>query len=327
MNSTPVFFYGLGPIGQQIARIAAEREDLRIIGAVDINPALAGKSLAELLNLPNVSGKIVSSLEQLDAPEGSVALHATGSALEKVAPQFQALLAKGFDVISTCEELAYPFFHQQKLAAELSAFAQKHDTTLVGTGVNPGYAMDTLPLALTAPSQKVEKVRVERRVAAGLRREPLQRKIGASLTKEQFEAGVKAKTIRHVGLPESVAAIAGGLRWQVDKIEEVIEPVIATEKIKTQYLTVEPGQVAGVHQIARGFEKGKERVFLELTMSVSVPASVDKTFLEGTPNMTMTLEGIHGDIATAAIAVNAVRSVKAARAGLLTMADLPVVHR
>ncbi|MGQ0507112.1 MAG: NAD(P)H-dependent amine dehydrogenase family protein [Myxococcaceae bacterium] len=327
MIPTPVFFYGLGPIGQQIARMVAERSDLRIVGAVDINPSLAGKTLGELLNLPNLPVKVVSDLAQVDAPTGSVALHATGSSLEKIAVQFSALIARGYDVVSTCEELAYPYFHNKKVADELHAAAVKADVSLLGTGVNPGFAMDTLPLALTAPSRSVERVRVERRVAAGQRREPLQRKIGASLTQEQFEAGVKAKTIRHVGLPESVAAIAGGLGWKVDKIEEVIEPVLATEQIKTQYLTVEPGQVAGVHQVARGFEAGRERILLELTMSVSVPVSVDKTFLEGTPNLSMTLEGLHGDIATAAIAINAVASVRVARAGLVTMVDVPVVHR
>ncbi len=327
MTATPVFFYGLGPIGQQIARIAAEREDLRIVGAVDINPALTGKTLSELLGLPGLTAKIVPSLAQLDAPEGAVALHATGSSLERMSPQFQELLARGFDVISTCEELAYPFFHQRALAEGLAAFALKHDATLVGTGINPGYAMDALPVSLTAPMQKVERVRVERRVAAGLRREPLQRKIGAGLTREQFDAGVKAKTLRHVGLPESVAAIAGALRWKLDRLDEQIQPVISGQQLKTQYLTVEPGQVAGVHQVARGFVGDQERITLELTMSVDVPASVDKTFLTGTPNLTMTLEGIHGDIATAAIAVNAVASVRSARPGLLTMAELPIVHR
>jgi 4-hydroxy-tetrahydrodipicolinate reductase len=187
--------------------------------------------------------------------------------------------------------------------------------------------MDTLPVILTAIAREVTHMRVERRVAASQRREPLQRKIGAGLSREEFAAGVATGKIRHVGLRESAAAIAAALRWTIDRIEETIEPMIAAEPILTRYLRVEPGQVAGVHQIARGWEEGHERLQLELKMAVSVPASVDRIEITGDPSLSMTLEGIHGDIATAAIVLNAVPSVAAARPGLLTMADLALVHR
>jgi hypothetical protein len=324
---TPVILLGLGPIGQQIGKLAAERTDLDIVGAVDVNPALLGKPLSEVLGVSTVRGEVVKDVASLKLPPGTVALHATGSSLKSVMPQLIALAQAGLDVVSTCEELSYPWFHQRALAEELNALAQKHDVTLLGTGVNPGFAMDTLPLVLTATSRKVNAVRVERWVAASTRREPLQRKIGAGLTKAVFEEGVKAGKIRHVGLPESAAAVGLGLGFKIDHVEEKIEPVIAKERIQTQYVTVEPGQVAGVHQIARASEGGKERVMLELTMSVDVPKSVDKTFLDGEPPMTLTVEGIHGDIATAAIALNAVGPVSKARAGVLTMVDVAVVHR
>ncbi|MCZ7567500.1 MAG: hypothetical protein M5U01_02760 [Ardenticatenaceae bacterium] len=328
MNRIPIFLFGLGPIGRQIGRLASERDDLRLVGGVDINPDLEGRDLGRVLGLEAALGiPVVRDLAALEAPAGAVALHATGSALARVTGQFSALLSGGFNVVSTCEELAYPFFHQPARARELDALARAHDVTLVGTGINPGFAMDTLPLVLTAVSRRVDSVRVERRVAAGLRREPLQRKIGAGLSREAFEAGVAAGTIRHVGLPESVAAIAAGLRWSLDRIAEQIEPVIAAERISTAYLTVEPGQVAGVHQVARGWEQARERVVLELTMAVSVPTAVDRTTISGDPDLTMTLEGIHGDTATAAIVLNAVAPVVVARPGLLTMTDLTLVHR
>lgn len=328
MNPIPVFVFGLGPIGRQIGRLAAERDDLRLTGGVDINPDLEGRDLGEVLGLGAPLGlPVVRGLAALEAPAGAVALHATGSVLARVAPQFTALLGAGFNVVSTCEELAYPFFHQPALARELDAVARDHGVTLVGTGVNPGFAMDTLPLALTAVSRRVDSVYVERRVAAGLRREPLQRKIGAGLSRAAFEAGVAAGTIRHVGLPESAAAIAAGLRWTLDRIEEQIDPVIAVERISTAFLTVEPGQVAGVHQVAWGWEGARERVVLDLTMAVSVPAAVDRAIISGDPDLTMTLEGIHGDTATAAIVLNSVTPVVAARPGLLTMAELALVHR
>ncbi len=324
----PVVLFGLGPIGQRIGQMAAERPELKLVGGVDLHPERVGRGLGELLGIPSLQAPIVPELAALPRVEGSgVVLHATGSSLEAVAPQLEAILAQGYDLISTCEELSYPYFHQQALAERLDAAARSHDVTLLGTGVNPGYAMDLLPLALTATAKSVEHVRVERRVAAGERREPLQRKVGAGLTKEAFLRGVASKTIRHVGLPESAAAVAAALGWKVDAIDETIEPVLADSRITTQYLTVEPGQVAGVHQVARASQNGKERVLLDLVMSVSVPKSEDRVQLTGEPSMSMTLQGIHGDIATAAVALNSIASVRAARAGLLTMADLALVHR
>lgn len=323
----PLLAYGLGPIGRQTARMAAERPTLRLIGGVDIDPALTGRDLGELLEVGTLAAPVVADVAALPAVPGAVALHATGSALARVLPQLEALARAGYHIVSTCEELSYPHYHQPELAQRLDAVAQEAGVAIVGTGVNPGFAMDTLPLAITAISRDVSHVRVERRVAAALRREPLQRKVGAGMSPADFEAGVVAGTIRHVGLPESVAAVAGGLGWALDRIEEVIEPVIATEPITTQYLTVQPGQVAGVHQIGRGWQGGSERVMLELTMAVNVAASVDRVWITGDPSLALTLEGIHGDIATAAIVVNAVEAIRHARPGLRTMQEIPLVHR
>ncbi|HZH02269.1 MAG TPA: dihydrodipicolinate reductase [Myxococcaceae bacterium] len=302
MAVTPVVLFGLGPIGCQLGRMAAERAELRVVGGVDLHPERVGRPLGEVLGVSGLPQPVVEDLAALQEDAG-VALHATGSSLEAVAPQLKAL------------------------ADALDLFARQHDATLVGTGVNPGFAMDTLPLVLTGPARSVEAVRVERRVAASTRREPLQRKIGAGLSRPAFEAGVEAKAIRHVGLPESAAAVAAALGWKVEAVDETIEPVIARERIQTKFLTVERGQVAGVHQVARAVERGRERVLLDLTMSVDVPTSVDRITLIGNPPMTLTVEGIHGDVATAAVVLNAVAPVRAARSGLLTMADLAVVHR
>ena len=146
---------------------------------------------------------------------------------------------------------------------------------LVGTGVNPGFVMDKLAITLAAVSQKVEHVKALRVVDASTRRLPLQKKIGAGLTVEEFRAEVKEGTIKHVGLPESVAMVADSLGLVVDEITETIEPKVATERVQTEFLTVEAGQAAGVHQIARGLAAGKELVYMELQMYVGAKDPAD----------------------------------------------------
>jgi hypothetical protein len=171
----------------------------------------------------------------------------------------------------------------------------------------------------------VEHARALRIVDASKRRLPLQKKIGAGLSVEEFRTRVKEGTIKHVGLPESVAMVADGLGLRVDEITETIEPKVATERVQTEFLTVEPGQAAGVHQIARGFSEGKELIYMELQMYVGAKDPADTIELKGHPNISLVIPGgSHGDIATASVAVNSIPAILEAPSGLRTARDLPI---
>jgi 4-hydroxy-tetrahydrodipicolinate reductase len=179
---------------------------------------------------------------------------------------------------------------------------------------------------MTGVCQKVERIRAVRVQDASPRRGPFQKKIGAGRTLEEFETLVASGTLKHVGLPESIAMIADGLGWELDDITESIEPVIATRQVKTDFVTVEPGQAAGVRQVGRGLRAGEELITLEFEAAVGGSESYDAVYITGTPNLEVVIKGgTHGDIATAAIAVNCIHRVVEARPGLLTMKDLPVV--
>src|SRR5262245_22857794 len=274
--TTRVVCYGLGPIGLGIAQLALTRPGVEVVGAIDVDPQKIGRDLGELLGGAAIGVTISGdAAATLGAAQPAVALHATSSALASVASQLLQIAEAGVNVVSTCEELAYPWTAQPQLAAELDAVARRAGVTLLGTGVNPGYAMDALPLMLTAPCAAVRAVRVVRIVDAGRRRGPLQRKVGAGLTVEQFNSGVRAGTIRHVGLLESLHMLATSLGWQLDRSADTIEPVIADQRITTEFVTVEPGQVAGVRQVARGFVGERELISLELRMYVGAPDPQD----------------------------------------------------
>lgn len=327
-----VVCYGLGPIGVGIARMAASRSSVAIVGAIDIDPQKAGQSLAVLLgsSAPALSAEILVSndaAETLMSAKPDVVLHATSSSLAAVRDQLVQIASAGAHVISTCEELSFPWTAQPQLAAELDAAARQHGVALMGTGINPGYAMDALPLMLTAPCAAVRAVRVLRVVDAAQRRGPLQRKVGAGLTPEQFEAKVRAGAVRHVGLPESLHMLATGLGWQLDRSDDTIAAVLAEQPYTTEFVQVAAGLVAGVRQIARGFIGEREVLSLELRMYVGAPDPQDTVDIEGDPPIHMRIAGgLHGDVATAAIAVNAIPSVIRAAPGLASMRDVPLVH-
>ena len=319
--------FGVGPIGASIARLMRQKASLEIVGAVDKDPAKAGRDLGEIAGAADAPWGVMIVPEISAALEKpvDVVVHTTSSYLASVMDELLACLSAGCCVVSTCEELAYPFRKHPDLSAKLDAAAKDEGVALAGVGVNPGFVMDKLVLTLSAASQRVDWARATRIVDASTRRLPLQKKIGAGMTPDEFREQVAAGRIKHHGLPESVAMVADGLGFALDDISETIEPVVAREHVRTEFLEVAPGEVAGVHQIARGTAAGKEKVFMELQMYVGAKQPADTVELLGEPNLALTIPGgTHGDLATAAIAVNTIPAILAAPAGLRSVRDLPL---
>ena len=319
--------YGVGPIGASIARLMREKQAIEICGAIDTDPAKVGRDLGEVVGASNAPWgvKISADAKEVLEQAADVVIHSTSSSLPRVMDQLVGCLEAESCVVSTCEELSYPYRTYPELAGKLDSTAKDWGVALVGTGVNPGFVMDKLVITLAAVSQQIEHARAVRVVDASKRRLPLQKKIGAGMSVDEFRVQVTAGTIKHVGLPESVAMVADSLNLAVDEIKETIEPVVATERVQTEFLTVEPGQAAGVHQIAYGLSGGKEIVYLELQMFVGARDPADTLELKGRPNINLVIPGgSHGDIATASVVVNSIPVILDAPAGLRTSRDLPI---
>jgi hypothetical protein len=319
--------YGVGPIGASIARLMREKQAIEICGAIDTDPAKIGRDLGEVVGASDapwgvkISSDAASVLEQ----SADIVIHSTSSSLPKVMDQLLACLEAEACIVSTCEELSYPYRTYPELSMKLDAAAKDWGVALVGTGVNPGFVMDKLVVTLAGVSQRIEHAKALRIVDASKRRLPLQKKIGAGMTVDEFRAQVAAGVIKHVGLPESVAMVADSLNLPVEEITETIEPVVARERVQTEFVTVEAGQAAGVHQIARGIGGGKEMVYLELQMYVGAKDPADTVELKGHPNISLVIPGgSHGDIATASVVVNSIPVILDAPAGLRTSRDLPI---
>ena len=326
MKKTRVVQFGVGPIGASIARLMRQKTTIEIVGAIDKDPAKAGRDLGAVVGASDAPWGVVISAESRTALEKSVDIivHSTSSYLTSVMDQLMECLAAGCCIVSTCEELAYPWKKHPALSRQLDTAAKEEGVALLGTGVNPGFVMDKLVLTLSAVSQRVDWASAVRIVDASQRRLPLQKKIGAGMTPEEFRAQVAAGVIKHHGLPESIAMVADGLGFSLDNISETINPVIAEEEVKTEFLQVARGQAAGVHQVARGTVSGKEKIYMELKMYVGAKHPSDTIELKGEPNLSLVIPGgTHGDVATAAIVVNAIPAILAAPAGLRSGRDLP----
>jgi 4-hydroxy-tetrahydrodipicolinate reductase len=314
MTPINVVSYGLGPIGVSIARYALDRGH-RIVGAIDIDPEKVGRDVGLLLGRDPIGVAVTADPAEALARGPQVVLHSTQSHIPQVLSQILDCLEAGACIVSTCEELAFPWYRHPAAAHRIDRVAKARHVAAVGVGVNPGYVMDVLPVVLTAPCREVRSVHVTRVVDASKRRLPLQRKVGAGMTKAEFEKGVADGKLGHVGLQESVATISDALAWQLDAITEDIEPVLDGAEVK------------GLHQVARGMQGGRPVITLDLTMAVGSPNPRDTVVIDGDPPLNVTAAGgVHGDVATCAIAVNALPRILEAPPGLTTVYRLPPIH-
>jgi len=315
-----VIVYGLGPIGISTAKILAQRKGIEILGAVEIAEDKVGKDLSDLIGISKEKGIPVSKNlgEAKKYGTADVVVHTTASFLEKVFPQLEEVISGGMNCVSSTEELFFPILGAPEMTRKIDELAKKHGVTVVGTGVNPGFVMDTLPLFLTGVCERVDEVHIQRRVDASKRRLPLQQKVGATLDAEEFYKRVEAGTFGHIGLRESLQYLAVNLGFELDGIEEKVDPVISEKDISTEYFLVRKGQVAGIKHIARGFVNGKSVLSLDLRMYVGAEKSFDRITIGGNPSLEIEIKkGTPGDIATASILANSVTLAMHADPGLI----------
>jgi len=306
---------GLGPVGSAIVREILRRQAGQLVAALDLDPAKVGRDLGEVIEAGEQLGIEVGSDADavLSATEPQLAILTTTSSLELLSAQVIDLVGRGIAVLSTCEELSYPWASQPKLAAEIDRAARAAGVAVLSTGVNPGFLMDFLPSAMTTLCRDVRSVRVDRLLDAGVRRQAFQDKVGAGLDLEAFAQRAAAGTLRHVGLRESTDMVAAALGWTLDDYSEELEPVLDDSGERAR----------GTLQIGRGFVAGKERVTLYFRAAVGEQDPHDRIIIDANPAVDSTIRGgIHGDLATHNVVINSIPAVLTAQPGLRTMLDL-----
>jgi 4-hydroxy-tetrahydrodipicolinate reductase len=319
---------GLGPIGVAISRLLIQNPDWHIIAAIDTDPAKLGRDLGEVAGLSHQLGiRVNDQLPELHKHDIDVAFLTTVSTFPGVLPTLERLVRAGIDVVASTEELFFPYYRYAKQAAALDALAKQHGVSILGTGINPGFVMDTLVLILTGVCQHITRIAVTRVVNASDRRLSLQKKIGVGLTPEAFAEAAAQHRVGLVGLVDSVAFLAHVLRWHMGEVKERFVPVIAEKPVILGQRQVEAGQVCGIRHLVKGISNGKEVISLDLRIYLEAENTRDTIYIEGTPTLEATIKSTDmGDGAAAGLLVNMSPLVRQARAGLLTMLDLPLPH-
>lgn len=265
---------GLGPMGAKICKLAIEKDGNEIVGAIEkVN---LGKDVGEVIGLgKKLNIALTDDVQTALTAKPDIVIHSTSSSLQQVREQLVQIIKAGVNIVSSCEELSYPWDTQPEIARELDTVAKESNVTILGTGVNPGFCMDIFPIVMTGVCQNVEHIRVIRIQDASSRRLPFQKKIGAGYIPIEFEELKASGNLRHVGLKESAGMIAAAMGWRIDDYSETINPIKLDKEVSSEFIKVKVGQSAGVEQIAIGKMKGREIVRLEFRAYLGAPEPKD----------------------------------------------------
>jgi len=322
-----VLLIGIGSLGIKLATNIINKNNLKLIGAIDNDQSKVGKDIGELCGIGNTGIKVSSSLKKiLKYRKPDVAILTTTSSIKEITSQIEEIMPYGIQILTTCEELTFPWLTYPSLAREIDRKAKEYDISILSTGINPGFLMDLLPIQLTAVCQKVSAIKVYRYIDAAYRRSSFQKKIGTGLTVEEFKKRIDSNQMGHIGLRESMYMIARTLGWKIDSINTTIDPIITESEIKVGAIRINANRVIGIQQICKGYVKDKEKITLTFRASIGEKEPRDRIEIYGIPDVKSIIKGgINGDVGTCSLIINSISRIMNANPGLLTMVDMPIV--
>ena len=323
--------FGFGSLGKSITKAILARDNLHLVGLIDIDPEYVGKNVEDSLSLSiDTKTKIYPNLDSLFKnvkEDVDVSVVATLSSFESVEPTIIESMRSGMNVISICEELSYPFNRHPELSKKIEEEANKLNKTVLGTGINPGYLMDLLPIVLTAPCQSVNTITVTRHMNSSHRRFSFQKKIGTGMTQGEFRKKIDEGEITgHVGLVESIRLIDSALNLGLDQIEELPqEAMVAESDVTNSFTTINKGDVLGLKGTGLGKRSGETIIKLDFLAYAEAEPEYDEIVIEGVPKIHQRIEGgVQGDYSTIAMILNLIPMINSAGPGLVTMKDIPI---
>ncbi len=330
MKRYNVAVYGTGAMGSGIISLILEKENLNLVGVVSKRKERVGLDVGWILGRENIGVKISNDPIEIIEKGVDVFIHATCSRVKDAYPEIVPILKNRVNVITIAEEMSYPWVASKELADSMDSIAKEAGVSILGTGVNPGFVLDTLIITLTGVMKKIDRIYAKRVNDLSPYGPSVMKTQGVGTTVEEFNNGLKrGEIVGHFGFPESINMICEALNWKLDKIIETREPIISNVYRRTQYIEVKPGMVAGCRHVARGIIDGEEKIVLEHPQQVLPQLegveTGDYIQIEGDPSINFVNKPeINGGVATISIAVNMIPLVYEARPGLLTMKDLPI---
>ena len=355
MSTKRVVAWSTGTVGRHAVAGIDARPDLELVGVWVSDPEKVGRDAGELAGLGRDLGvRATDDKEALYALEPDCVVHTamTDDRLFEAIADLTEIVERGINVVSSGPVLlCFPGgLGLDDLVSAIDKAGERTGASLHVTGIDPGWANDVLPLALSSLSQRIDLVRMSEVADYSTYYQPVvMRELfgfgqpmdpGHGQLAMLWQPGVLTTAwgpvVRHV---------AAGLDVDLDpELDEVVERVPADRDIETASVDIAAGTMGAVRFQVVGKVGGEPRIVLEHVTRTHVDQMPEwpqppegggcyRVEIEGEPTMRIDLthHGEHGDhntsgmIVTAMRLVNAVHAVCDAPPGLVLAKDLPPV--
>jgi 2,4-diaminopentanoate dehydrogenase len=333
MQKIKVIIWGFGAMGRGMAKMLLMKKGVEITGICDLNPAYKDQNFLDILEVKSDHPvvKIDTNIDQvLGKQAADVVLLCTDSFVKGAFDKIKKVVSHKMNCISTAEEMAYPYANESELASQIDHIAKAFGVTVLGTGINPGFIMDLLVVALTGTMVDVEHIEAKRINSLSPFGPAVMHEQGVGISLGEYHKRIMDQSLAgHVGFKESVTMIADALGVKLDEFKQQMEPIVTTVDRKSPYGEAKAGTLAGINMTGQGLVDGS--VFIDMYHPQQIEPEMEGTQtgdyinLKGTPNIHMSITPeVNGGIGTIAMCVNMIPHVINAKPGLKTMIDLPV---
>ncbi|WP_440105575.1 NAD(P)H-dependent amine dehydrogenase family protein [Streptosporangium sp. H16] len=331
--------WATGAVGRYSLRSVITRPEFELAGVLVYDPDKVGQDAGTLVGLPEAGVTCTDDVEEILATEADCVLHMPlpasyfGGEYPSDVETICALLAAGKNVITTTG-FVYPKCYGPGVVERLEAACRAGGTSLHGTGVNPGFMSDILPLTLTGLSSRVDHIYI--RESSDFRGHPSRQIVvdlfGFTRSAKDYVAAVRPfRAFQRSLFAESVQFVADNLGVALDEVEESDEFELASEEFEISAGLVRAGTVCASRWMFSGLVRGRPFMTVECVYKADatrVERWADPGFsvhIEGVPQLMLTVGEIsHGLASAAAHAVNSVAALCAAPPGIRTAVELPL---
>ncbi|GAA3838921.1 hypothetical protein GCM10022226_71470 [Sphaerisporangium flaviroseum] len=334
-----VIQWATGAVGSYALRSVITRPEFELSGVLVYDPDKVGLDAGALVGLPEVGVACVDDVDRILATEADCVLHMPLPAAYfggDYAADLQtvcALLASGKNVITTTGFI-YPQVYGPGVVERLEAACREGGTSVYGTGINPGFMSDLLPLTLTGLSTRLDQIYVRESsdFLGHPSRQIVMDLIGFGRAPKDYAVAIRPfRSVQRALFSESVQLVASALEVRLDEVEETDEYELTTEEFEITAGVIRPGTVCASRWIFSGLIKGRPFMTVECVYKADAakvrrwPKPGFAIHIEGRPQMMITIDEVsHGLAGAAAHAVNSIASVCAAPSGIRTLLDLPL---
>ena len=325
-----VAVWGTGMMGQGLLGYILDRpEGIELVGAIDTDPAKQGMTVGTLIGR-DCDVRITSNSDAVLSLKPDVVCVLTASNLREISAPVEAAIHAGANVIGIAETLSFPWTSDKAWAEKFDVLAKEHGVSILGTGINPGFVLDSLPIMLSSVGLRIERIEASRINDLSPFGPTVMQSQGVGTTVEQFEAGIAdGSIVGHIGFHESIGLIGYALGWEIDEIVETREPIVSTVERSTPHVHVAPGNVAGCRHIARAYSKGELKIELvhpqQIHPHLEGIDTGDFIHVVGEPDIHLAITPeIPGGKGTYASIGNYIPLIGAAAPGIQTVVDMPL---